>query len=162
MSHRYVGSELELFSAAKNWKTYVASVLSRFIGGTVLEVGAGIGSNITYLHSGRVCEWTSLEPDPDLARCIAQARAVGALPADLRVIAGTIDSVDTAARFDTILYLDVLEHIEMMPPNSSEPGDFLRQKAISSCSRRPTSFCSALSMTRSAITRAMIPQAWQR
>lgn len=111
MSHRYVGSELELFSAAKNWKTYVASVLSRFIGGTVLEVGAGIGSNITYLHSGRVCEWTSLEPDPDLAGRIEQARAAGALPPGLRVVTGTIDSIDTAARFDTILYLDVLEHI---------------------------------------------------
>ena len=51
MSYRYVGSELELFSAATNWKTYMASVLSRFIGGRVLEVGAGIGSNIIYLHT---------------------------------------------------------------------------------------------------------------
>jgi SAM-dependent methyltransferase len=111
MSPRYVGSELELFAAAKNWKAYVASILSRFIGGAVLEVGAGIGSNITYLYSGRVWEWTSLEPDPNLARCIAQARAAGALPAGLRVITGTIDSIEAAARFDTILYLDVLEHI---------------------------------------------------
>jgi SAM-dependent methyltransferase len=111
MRQRYVGSELELFSAAKNWKTYVASVLSQFIGGAVLEVGAGIGSNIPYLYSGQVGEWTSVEPDPDLARCIAQARAAGALPAGLRVITGTIDSVEAAARFDTILYLDVLEHI---------------------------------------------------
>jgi SAM-dependent methyltransferase len=111
MSHRYVGSELELFSAAKTWKTYVASVLGRFIGGAVLEVGAGIGSNIPYLYNGRVGEWTSLEPDPDLAGCIEQARAAGALPPGLRVVAGTTDSIDTAARFDTILYLDVLEHI---------------------------------------------------
>ena len=47
MNDRYVGSELEQFSAATNWKAYVANALSRFIGACVLEVGAGIGSNIS-------------------------------------------------------------------------------------------------------------------
>lgn len=111
MSQRYVGSELELFAAAKNWKTYVARVLRRYIRGRVLEVGAGIGSNIAYLYNERVCEWTSLEPDPDLARRIDQARAAGSLPASLRTISGTVDGVTDDAPFDTILYLDVLEHI---------------------------------------------------
>jgi SAM-dependent methyltransferase len=125
MGHRYVGSELELFAAAKNWKTYLASVLGRFIAGRVLEVGAGIGGNIAHLYNGRVSEWTSLEPDPDLAQRIEKARAAGALPAGVRVVAGTTESFADAARFDTILYLDVLEHIADDAAELTRAGRFL-------------------------------------
>lgn len=111
MSDRYIGSELELFAAAENWKRYIGRMLGCFVGGRVLEIGAGIGSNIRYLHSGRVHEWTSIEPDADLARRIEESLAQGLLPADCRVITGTIESVAATARFDTILYIDVLEHI---------------------------------------------------
>jgi hypothetical protein len=69
----------------------MASVLSRFIGGRVLEVGARIGSSITYLHTALVREWTSLEPDGDFARRIEDRGAVGELPPTCRVIAGTIE-----------------------------------------------------------------------
>jgi len=63
MSYHYIGSELELFAAATNWKAYLGGVLRRFVLGRVLEVGAGIGSNIPYLHNDLVAEWTALEPD---------------------------------------------------------------------------------------------------
>jgi SAM-dependent methyltransferase len=111
MSYRYVGSELELFAAAANWKAYMAAILGRFIAGRVLEVGAGLGGNIAHLHNPRVDAWTSLEPDPDLARRIGERGRDGGLPPSCRVVAGTIATVAAAARFDTILYLDVLEHI---------------------------------------------------
>jgi SAM-dependent methyltransferase len=106
----YVGGELELFSAAGNWKRYVARVLRPFIGAKVLEVGAGIGSNIPYLSSAAVREWTSLEPDPVMARRIVARVAAGELPG-ARVVCGTLDSLGDDERFDTIFYLDVLEHI---------------------------------------------------
>jgi SAM-dependent methyltransferase len=108
----YVGGELELFAAATRWKSYVGRVLRRFIVGRVLEVGAGIGSNIPFLFNERVTGWTSLEPDPGLAGQIAARIAAGMLPRQCRVIGGTTDCLDAAARFDTILYIDVLEHIE--------------------------------------------------
>jgi hypothetical protein len=111
VNQSYVGTELELFSAATNWKAYMAAVLRRFIGGQVLEVGAGIGSNIAYLHTRAVREWTSIEPDRDLARRIEERVATGALPPTCRVITGTIEHLDAAARFESILYIDVLEHI---------------------------------------------------
>jgi len=107
MTYHYVGSELELFSAATNWKCYFASVLAPFIGGRVLEAGAGIGSNTPYLVTDKVRAWTSLEPDPDLAARISS----GDLPRACQVVTGTIDRLDPAAAFDTILYIDVLEHI---------------------------------------------------
>jgi SAM-dependent methyltransferase len=111
MSYHYVGSELELFAAATNWKAYIAQVLGRFISGRVLEVGAGIGSNTAHLDNARVSEWTCLEPDPDLARLIGGRGQVGEVRATCRVVTGKIEDIDRAALFDTILYLDVLEHI---------------------------------------------------
>ena len=111
MSYHYVGSELELFAAATNWKAYLASVLRRFVIGRVLEVGAGIGSNIFYLHNDLVSEWIALEPDSNLAGRIEERLAGGELSANCRVVSGTIATVDSAALFDTILYIDVLEHI---------------------------------------------------
>ena len=111
MSDHYIGSELELFAAATNWKAYLGGVLRRFVLGRVLEVGAGIGSNIPYLHNDLVAEWTALEPDADLTRRIEEQLLTGRLPVNCRLVHGTIASVDCAALFDTVLYLDVLEHI---------------------------------------------------
>ena len=111
MSCRYIGSELELFAAATNWKTYPAAVLGGFIAGRVLEVGAGIGANLAYLCNPRVDDWTSLEPDPDLASQIGERVRGDNFPSTCRVVTGTLGNIDRTARFDTILYLDVLEHI---------------------------------------------------
>jgi SAM-dependent methyltransferase len=111
MSDRYIGVELDLFATAANWKGYVARSIGRFIGGRVLEVGAGIGANTRFLHNPRVCEWVCLEPDPDLADRIGKRLIHGELPRGCRVVNGTVSSLEANARFDTILYLDVLEHI---------------------------------------------------
>ena len=110
MSNTYIGTELELFAAAGNWKRYVGKVLRPFICARVLEVGAGIGSNLPYLQTSAVREWTSLEPDPVQARRIAACVAAGELPPS-QVISGIIADIDPSAAFDTILYIDVLEHI---------------------------------------------------
>jgi SAM-dependent methyltransferase len=111
MSCHYVGTELERFAAAANWKSYFGALLRPFCGHRVLEIGAGIGSNVPYLWSDRVCEWTCLEPDPVLAGRIKERVAGGALPASCRVEIGTIARIEPAACFDSILYLDVIEHI---------------------------------------------------
>jgi SAM-dependent methyltransferase len=111
MTEHYVGSELELFSTAANWKSYFSGVIRPFVGGRVLDVGAGIGANIPYLYNDKVEEWTSLEPDADLAGRIGEAVERGTLPGCCRVAVGTLKDLDPASLYDTILYLDVLEHI---------------------------------------------------
>jgi len=111
MTHSYIGSELELFAAATNWKAYFSSVLAPFIGARVLEIGAGIGSNIPFLHTPTVRQWTSVEPDPDLARRITERITLGELPQTCRVLVGTIESIEETLRFNTVFYIDVLEHI---------------------------------------------------
>jgi SAM-dependent methyltransferase len=111
VNYSYVGGELALFAGAYRWKSYVAQHLRCFIGRRVLEVGGGIGANIPYLRTENVGEWVSVEPDAAQATVIKSRIAEGELAGDCLVVCGTIDAVQGAAHFDTILYLDVLEHI---------------------------------------------------
>lgn len=107
----YAGSELALFAQAHRWKSYWATMLRRFVAGHVLDVGAGIGSNVLPLISSRVRSWTALEPDAALVGMMADAIATGALPSLCQSRAGTLAYLPAEARFDTILYIDVMEHI---------------------------------------------------
>jgi SAM-dependent methyltransferase len=113
MSDRsYVGTELELFAKAVNWKRYYASRISACIHGDVLEVGAGIGGTTRVLWSSRARSWVCLEPDRKLAGSLRSALdAFGAGPVP-SVVAGCLEDLEPDARFDCILYIDVLEHIE--------------------------------------------------
>ncbi|MGH7358166.1 MAG: class I SAM-dependent methyltransferase, partial [Candidatus Rokuibacteriota bacterium] len=78
----------------------------------MLEVGAGLGSTTRHLCDGSQRAWLCLEPDMAMAARLAGAIARGALPACCRARAGTIRDLPPDARFDAILYVDVLEHIE--------------------------------------------------
>jgi hypothetical protein len=111
MTLHYEGSELEVFAAATNWKRYFASICAPYVGRNVLEVGGGIGSNIPYFWNNTRQAWLSVEPDPELAARIEASIANGSLPSSCKVLQGTIDQVDTKLRFDTVMYIDVLEHI---------------------------------------------------
>ena len=113
MTQKYLGQELELFSQAHNWKHYFCSQIEPLLAGRILEVGAGIGGVHEVLQ--RVARnpnlrWTCLEPDAELAREIENRRSRGALRQDTEIRVGTLDSLDDL--FDTVLYIDVLEHIE--------------------------------------------------
>jgi 2-polyprenyl-3-methyl-5-hydroxy-6-metoxy-1,4-benzoquinol methylase len=109
-STRYVGTELDLFAHAGNWKAYLRRVIAPHLHGRVLEVGGGIGATTCAFRSVEQDRWTVLEPDPQLAVRL-QARVVPPLPA-VQVVTGTIAAINESARFDCILYIDVLEHIE--------------------------------------------------
>lgn len=109
--YAYVGTELELFAAAHVWKSYFSRLVTPFLGREVLEVGAGLGGTTRYLHRDAARRWVCLEPDAALAERLRAAIARGAVP-PCEVVVGTLDALDAGAGFDSILYIDVLEHID--------------------------------------------------
>lgn len=110
--YTYPGTELDLFANAIRWKTYFSGILQRYIQGDVLEVGAGTGINQPYLVKAGIRQWTSLEPDADLLQQLQERMNNQAGVHTHRILQGNLQSLSAAERFDTILYLDVLEHIE--------------------------------------------------
>ena len=108
---KYQGEELQLFSTATNWKRYLAAVLGSYICGRVAEIGAGIGGSSVALINERCSQWVCVEPDAVLVREL-RGRLLGDGRGDERfaVVCGDIACIGDRS-FDTILYLDVLEHI---------------------------------------------------
>lgn len=109
--YRYEGDELSLFREAHRWKAYLRDEIRREVRGAVLEVGAGMGGTTRALRDVTDPSWTCLEPDESL--CDALRAEVSSLPSPekIEVRVGTLASLPEALRYDTILYVDVLEHI---------------------------------------------------
>lgn len=99
----YAGRELDIFARAQRWKQYWSAQVKPYIAGDVLEVGAGIGANTPFLRGATQGRWVCLEPDPELFARLRETQGESIL--------GTLADV-ADQRFDTILYIDVLEHIE--------------------------------------------------
>ena len=110
--YNYIGRELDLFAEAENWKTYWFKSIQRYIQGEVLEVGAGAGNNSLRIAELTEISVTCLEPDPVLAEQIAET--LSSLDANVRyrVDIGTTEDLNDRCRYNTILYIDVLEHID--------------------------------------------------
>jgi SAM-dependent methyltransferase len=108
--YRYAGDELSVFAHARQWKHYVGSLIDYALVGNVLEVGAGIGSSTVALRSDRQASWTCMEPDVAMAEALAQNAAFDRLP--VRVVRGTTADLAADERYDAVLYLDVLEHVQ--------------------------------------------------
>jgi SAM-dependent methyltransferase len=109
---KYAGNELDLFAAVRNWKAYWSSKIRPFVAGDVLEAGAGIGSNTPFLDSGGMGRWVCLEPDVELGAQLAANLKAAASGRTYETVFGRVQDLDFGSKFDTILYVDVLEHIE--------------------------------------------------
>ena len=109
--HAYLGGELALFRRASNWKAYWATSIAPYLRGDVLEVGAGLGGNVQPLLAAgtHLTSLTLLEPDAGLARQACGAASSATVPVEVRQ--GYLSDLVADRQFDTILYIDVLEHI---------------------------------------------------
>jgi len=108
----YSGADLEVFRHAKNWKGYLKKQIAPYFGTRVLEVGAGIGGTTTELFADGTDLWVCLEPDAALAKRLEDRQSDGSLPAACEVRQGRLGEIALDMEFDTVLYIDVLEHIE--------------------------------------------------
>ena len=108
----YEGKELELFAHARNWKKYWSGKIRPHLGKSVLEVGAGLGTNTPYLLGPEQTSWLCLEPDGALTEQIPATLAEHPQRAIVNTHTGMLRDLGPDELFDTILYIDVLEHIE--------------------------------------------------
>lgn len=112
-TQNYIGTELDVFKEAIQWKGYYSSFFSDlFEAKSVLEVGAGIGGTTIALRTGAEKSWTCLEPDLNFIS-ILQEKFKGHDNVD--VVHGTLESSNLSSLgrlFDVVLYIDVLEHVE--------------------------------------------------
>jgi SAM-dependent methyltransferase len=106
----YSGTELDSMVHASNYYRMILDRFAPYLGRRIVEVGAGIGTFSTHLveASGRG-EVTLIEPDRANAERLRE-RFRGA--AGVRVHHGTLDSAGEAAGADSIVLVNVLEHIE--------------------------------------------------
>jgi SAM-dependent methyltransferase len=108
----YPGTELDLFATASNWKSYWGKIISPYLAGEVLEVGAGLGANTQALISTAPwTAWTCLEPDPILCRRMTAALATLPDSGRITITNGLVADLPRQSIFDAALYLDTLEHI---------------------------------------------------
>lgn len=107
----YIGGELELFAHVRHWKRYWSERLRPWVRGSVLEVGAGLGANTLLLRTEVFPRWVCLEPDARLVTELQTRLATAGQSRGVEVRTGNLSSVPTTERFDTLLYIDVLEHI---------------------------------------------------
>lgn len=118
----YVGEELDIFAHAVRWKSYWSSSIRRWVRGDVLEVGAGLGVNTPLLNNPGVRSIVCLEPDPLLAARLTETiRSISGAHA----ICGTLASAPKT-QFDSIVYIDVLEHIEADGEEMRAAAELLR------------------------------------
>lgn len=104
---KYVGTELEIFKNAFIWKKYWLKMCRKYIQGNVLEVGSGLGVNTILISKlPGVSSVTALEPDPELFFESIKKKLDKVNFLNLR-----IQELKTDNKFDTIIYIDVLEHI---------------------------------------------------
>jgi SAM-dependent methyltransferase len=87
-------------------------MIGPYLGREVLEVGAGIGANTSLFCGPGQTRWVCLEPDARLAGEIKAQITAGTLPGVCEAVTGTLGNLDPDRRFDSVIYVDVLEHIQ--------------------------------------------------
>ena len=98
--------ELTLFAGAINWKKYWATSIAQYVYGSIAEVGAGIGSNARFLLNQHVEKLMLIEPGEELFSQLSARE----YPECVDKLHGTLR--ESRGVFDTIVYIDVLEHIK--------------------------------------------------
>ena len=102
----YPGLELENFDKAIIWRKYIYLFIKKYINNkNILEVGAGIGS-FTRNYEKKAKGLTLSELDDSYFNLLSKKFS----NKKIKVIKSFINEINDS--FDTILYLNVLEHIE--------------------------------------------------
>ncbi len=104
---QYEGWELLFFDSAKNFKQYQFDLIRNYLGESVLEIGPGNGIFSKELVLKKTRKLTLSELDTGHFQKLKKELN---LIKNVKVVQKKINELDE--QFNTILYLDVLEHID--------------------------------------------------
>lgn len=107
---RYFGRDLEAMSFAENYHRWIIDEFTPYIGDDVAEVGAGTG-NVSALLRPHVKTLTAFEPSRNMFPALTARFVDDPAVTTHNAFFGSLREQHTG-RFDTVLYVNVLEHIE--------------------------------------------------
>lgn len=102
----YPGLELENFDKAHIWRRYIYILIKKYFKDNFLEIGAGIGS-FTRIYGNKFTNITLTEADNNN---LNQLKKKFINSKNIKISNDLIQNIDK--KFNTIIYLNVLEHIE--------------------------------------------------
>ena len=105
----YPGKELEAMSFAVNYHKWILDELEPYLGDTVAEVGAGIGSVSRLLLGKRIKRLISFEPSPNLYPLLEKELR---LEERAESVNDFFSPTYMQGGFDSVVYINVLEHIQ--------------------------------------------------
>ena len=118
MSEKYVyaGKDLEAMSFAVNYHRWILSLFEPFLGRRIVEVGAGTGSFSEMLLERRPESLSLVEPSTGMYRqlCLRVEELKPSVPVKTynNIFRQVASQIKSSQQPDSILYVNVLEHIE--------------------------------------------------
>lgn len=111
----YVGKDLEAMSFAVNYHRWILDEFRPFLGKRFVEVGAGTGSFSELLLDEKPEEISIIEPSEmfeHLKQNVAQFESDAKINLHQAIFADVRQEIASGSKPDSILYVNVLEHIE--------------------------------------------------
>ena len=104
---KYLNEVLEFFDISDNYRSYQIELFGSYVGKEILEVGAGRGKIIEILAQNSEKQFTLLELDKNFFDILNKKFN----SKNIKVLEERTQNIKEK-KFDTIFYLDVIEHIE--------------------------------------------------
>jgi SAM-dependent methyltransferase len=111
----YPGKDLEAMSSAVNYRSWILQIFDGYLGARVVEVGAGVGSFSELLMERPLESLTLVEPSEKMYSALLTR--LDELNSALRIQTHralfwhVAEQIKSADRPDSIIYLNVLEHV---------------------------------------------------
>jgi SAM-dependent methyltransferase len=105
----YPGKELEAMSSADHYRRWIVDDFERYLGKSVAEVGAGIGSITRILLERPIERLVAFEPSANMYPHLAEAVRGHARAS---AVNGLFDAGQAGKDFDSVVYINVIEHVE--------------------------------------------------
>lgn len=107
----YESRDLEVMSFAQKYHEWIAGLFRNFLGKRVAEVGAGSGNFSALLMREPIEELVAIEPSKNMYQLLKQNTAHDARIVTHNALFADVSSGYTG-HFDSIVYVNVLEHVE--------------------------------------------------